>query len=564
MTENLPQMKYRLRWYQEEAVDAIYQWFRNHETGNPCAVLPTGSGKTILITKFACDCYDWGKRVLILTHVKELLEQTKKTIQLFSPHLDVGIYSAGLHSRDTEQQILCAGIQSVYNKTEEVGTFDLIIIDEVHTVPEDGNGMYLRFLKEQRERNPKLRVIGLTATPYRLDSGDICGEKRILQEVAYEASIKKMMESGFLTPLVNRHGTGTENIDFDDLSIRLGEFASSEVEAAFNADYTVEAMCSDILAKTAFRNAVLIFAAGVKHAKKIQAYLTKYGRRAEIVIGDTPSDERDALIREFKRTDWKRENERLKYLINVGVLTTGFDAPNVDCVVLARPTASTGLYVQMVGRGLRLQTGKKDCLILDYGENILRHGPIDALFKRPGPLRKGKSVKAPVKICPKCETFNPIAALNCSHCEYEFDVKTERQNKTEFAEREASIMFEANPTTETVIRTEYSRHKPKDPKKQDSLKVTYWISLTESISEWLCPEHLNRNCQYNWISFWKRASGGVGPTPRTIADALDRIDEGALFKVDKITFENQPNSKFKKVTARYYSTERDEKEEFDF
>ena len=172
-------MKLVLRPYQNEAVQAVYKYLANHDD-NPCVVMPTGTGKSLVIAQIATDAVQkWHGRVLVLAHVKELLEQNAGKIKALCDGIDVGVYSAGLNSRDTDTPILVAGIQSVYNKPDVIGKFDVCVVDECHTIPPDGDGVYRTLLTAMQKKNPLLRVIGFTATPYRMKGGLICKPENI-------------------------------------------------------------------------------------------------------------------------------------------------------------------------------------------------------------------------------------------------------------------------------------------------------------------------------------------------------------------------------------------------
>jgi DNA repair protein RadD len=333
----------------------------------------------------------WNGRVLILAHVKELLEQAAEKLEAICPEIHVGIYSAGLKRKDTLAPVIIAGIQSVYRHADELGKFDLIIIDEAHMIPPSGDGIYQKFLKDMKDINPNVRLIGLTATPYRMKSGMICNETSLLNYICYEIGVKELITQGYLCPLISK--AGRREVDTSKLHIRGGEFIASETEELMDEENLVLAACSEIISYTKNRKSCLIFAAGIKHGEHIANILRKeYNVEVECVFGETSSLFREQHIEDFK-------NGKLKYLVNVGVLTTGFDAPNIDCVVLLRPTMSAGLYYQMTGRAFRIHPNKKDALVLDFGGNIMRHGPVDSIkIKEPG---RGAG-EAPAKKCPEC------------------------------------------------------------------------------------------------------------------------------------------------------------------
>ena len=340
----------QLRDYQQQAVYAVYDYLRNKD-GNPCVVIPTGGGKTPCLSAICMDAVTkWNGRVLVLAHVKELLEQSANTLRHIVPDLPIGVYSAGLNSRDTSESVIVAGIQSVYTRAEELGHFDLVIIDEAHLIPPDGEGMYQTFLTAMREINPHIRLIGLTATPYRMKSGLLCGPDNLLNDICYEIGVKELIEQKYLCPLKTKGGRS--KVDCSNLHVRAGEFIAAEVDELMNNADLVASACREIIIQTKDRHSVLIFAASVAHAEHVKETITKFsGCECGLVTGDTPSVDREILLKRFKgeKVDSNLFGDkvpRLKYLVNVNVLTTGFDAPNVDCVVLLRPTASPGLYYQ--------------------------------------------------------------------------------------------------------------------------------------------------------------------------------------------------------------------------
>lgn len=468
-----------LRPYQQAAVDAVYGHLRGKET-NPCIVLPTGTGKSVVIAKIVRDAVmNWNGRVLILAHVKELLEQNARKIRLLCPDIPVGIFSAGLKSRDTRENVIVAGIQSVYDKACELGAFDLVVIDEAHLIAPDGDGMYRTFLNDMRVVNPNVRLIGLTATPYRLKGGLICQEGNLLNEVCYEAGLKEMILQGYLSPLTSKAGRAAAKLD--DLHIRGGEFISDEIAAAMDKEELVAAACREIADLTRDRKSVLVFTTSVEHCRHVAEKLAAYsGMECGIVTGSTPQIERAELIARFKGEpvpdDFFSFKKPLKFLANVNVLTTGFDAPNTDCVVLLRPTNSAGLLVQMAGRGTRLspETGKTDCLLLDYGENILRHGPLDMIAVRDKTPGNGD---APAKTCPECQALIHAAYRSCPECGYDFPEPS--SNLSQSASTAGVLSGQTSRTDYEVAEVFYAVHEKRhaDPDTPKTVRVDYRIGF---------------------------------------------------------------------------------------
>ncbi len=289
----------QLRPYQQAAIDAVYHFLRMKK-GNPCVVLPTAAGKTPLAATICRDAVQkWRGRVLVISHVKELLEQAADKLQMICPNVKVGVYSAGLKSRETDAPIIVAGIQSVYKKACELDRFDLIIVDECHLLPPDGEGMYQTFFRDAKVVNPNVRLIGLTATPYRLKSGMLCGPDNLLNEVCYEIGVKELIEQGFLCPLKSK--SGRHKVDCEGLHIRAGEFVAAEVDELMNTTDNVNAAVREIVTMTRDRHSVLIFAASVEHANRIKETIEKLTQQeCGLVTGDTPAMERDHILRRFK------------------------------------------------------------------------------------------------------------------------------------------------------------------------------------------------------------------------------------------------------------------------
>jgi len=527
-----------LRPYQQEAVEWIYRHLRERDD-NPCVVIPTGGGKTPVMAQVCKDAVGrWNGRVMILAHVRELLEQNREKLHMVAPEMwmKTGVYSAGLKTRDTEHPIIVAGIQSVYKRACEFDAFDLIVIDEAHMIPPDGDGMYRTFLEDARKVNPNVRLIGLTATPYRMKSGMICAPENVLNHVCYEIGVKELIVQGYLCPLVTK--ASREKIDTSKLHIRAGEFVAGEVEDLMNTDDRVESACREIFEQTRNRKSVLIFAAGVAHGKHVAEVLRdKFEAQAGTVFGDTLDFERDRVLSEFKRGE-------LQYLVNVNVLTTGFDAPNVDCVAMLRPTLSPGLYYQMVGRGFRLNPGKENCLVLDFGGNVMRHGPVDAVRIRTMDLQGGNG-EAPAKECPECNSLIAAGYSVCPDCGYEFPEKNQRKHEVT-ASTEGILSGQATTEELPVHEVRYFVHRkkgaPEDAPK--TMRVDYRVGYHQYQSEWICFEHTGwaRKTAEAW---WRRRSNAL--VPETAVEAVGLGNAGALCETKSITVRSIAGEEYPRI-----------------
>jgi len=529
------QEKIELRPYQADAVSAVYEHLRTRDD-HPCVVIPTAGGKTPVMGAICRDAVTrWGGRVLILAHVKELLEQAVEKLHIMAPDLwdKIGVYSAGLKSRDTEHPIIVAGIQSIYKRAAELDAFDLILIDEAHMLPPDGEGMYRQFLADAKIVNPRIRMIGLTATPYRMSSGMICGPDNLLNHVCFEVGVRELIAQGYLCPL--RSKAGASRPDTSGLHIRAGEFMPAEVNDLMDSDALVESACREILDETSDRRSTLIFAAGVDHAKHVQAVLGGYGYDCGFVCGETPATERAETLDRFKNGD-------IQYLVNVNVLTTGFDAPNIDCVALLRPTNSPGLYYQMVGRGFRLHPGKQNCLILDYGGNIMRHGPVDAMeIGTPG---KGDG-EAPAKECPGCMALIHAGYSICPECGHEFPPPV-REKHDPNASTKGVMSGEVTDTVYEVDDVFFAVHRKRgaDDDHPKTMRVDYSSGLNTYNTEWCCPEH-EGYARQKFEKWWRDRSWD--PPPSTAAEAVAICEAGGIAATESITVRNIAGEKFDRI-----------------
>jgi len=419
-----------------------------------------------------------------------------------------------------------------------------VIVDEAHLIPLSGEGMYRTLLSEMKVVNPHLRVIGLTATPFRLESGPICTPDGILNCICYEAGVKELVRDGYLCPLVTK--ASVHKVDFDRLHIRGGEFVVDEAEDLMDENDLVLAACDEIINYTADRETVLVFASGVRHAQHVQQVLQgRHGVDCGLVTGETPAAERTELIARFRR-DVSNEclpRRPLKYLVNVNVLTHGFDAPNIDCVAILRPTMSPGLWYQMVGRGFRLHPGKQNCLVLDFGGNALRHGPVDQL-KLPDTSGHGNG-EAPAKECPECHAVIAAGYARCPECDYAFP-PPERQKHDPWASTAGVLSDQFRDDEYKVLDICYSVHSKRGapPDAPRTMRVDYKIGEFTVISEWVCFEHTGYP-RWKAVQWWRRRS--PDPVPDTAERAVEIAKLGGVAWTEKITVRTVAGEKYGRV-----------------
>lgn len=494
--------KLQLRDYQQDAIDGLYSYWADGRGDNPLIVAPTGAGKSLIIAKLIDDALSFpGTRILMLTHVAELIEQNAQELVGLLPGVDLGFYSASIGQKRLDRQVTFAGIQSIWERAfDMVPPPDLVLIDEAHLVPKNTTTRYGKFLDDLRTCNPDVKVVGLTATPYRLDSGYLHkGEGAIFDGIAYDIPVGMLMDKGYLSPVVSKGAKA--KIDLTNVGLRGGEFIESQLATAASDPELVKATVAEIVHFGQDRKSWLVFASGVNHAEMIKAEMAVHGIDAEVVTGtDSKSDRRDRIA-DFKAM-------RLRCLINIGVLTAGFNHPATDLVAMVRATNSAGLYVQIVGRGTRLAPGKTDCLLLDFGGNVERHGFIDAVRVRDKTQGTGKG-EAPAKECPQCQAMVATGLRYCL-CGYKFP--DPELNHGAKAYGGAVLSSQVVAEWVDVDSVTYQRHQKID--KPDSIKVSYHCGI-KTVNEWLCPDHGGYAA-----SRYKARMAALGATAQTTAEAL--------------------------------------------
>ena len=388
-----------------------------HE-GNPCVVAPTGSGKAHIIAGFCADVLRQRKdaKILVLSHVKELLVQDAEKIKMAWPQAPLAIYSAGLRTKETDS-ITVAGIQSIWRKPEELGIINLVIVDEAHMIQNEDEGMYRRLLSKLEAKNPKMRVIGLTATPYRLGQGLLTeGENAIFQGLIETVTIKELVKLGFLARLTSVFTDTQMNVE--GIKKVQGDYEKQELEQRVNISEVNRNVVAETIRRAGDRTAWLVFCVSISHADAMRDEFKAQGIEAESITTNTSSSERDRIFNEFKAG-------KIRAVTNVGVATTGFDYPDIDVIVMARPTLSPGLYIQMSGRGMRVKSPghSQDCIVLDFAGNIARHGPVTKIIpprRTVASLKKTQELGEMFKRCPKCHNTIMKRTRACVHCGYIF------------------------------------------------------------------------------------------------------------------------------------------------
>lgn len=475
-----------LRDYQNAAVDALWRYFIEGGKGNPIVAMPTGTGKSLTIARAIqtmVTAYP-GTYVMVLTHVKELIQGNHDALRRLWPSAPTGIFSAGLNRKDFHAQITFAGIASVRNRPELFRRTGVVFVDECHLVSDNESASYQKFFAELRKYNPQLKVIGFSATPWRMGLGRLT-EGSVFTDTCFDLTSGEaflwLLDKGYLAPLVPKRTTA--QLDTDAIVIRGGEFQQSSVDEAFAEQGVTLKAIQETLAYAGQRHHWLVFASSLAHGEEVRGLLAAEGIPTGFVHSKLSAADRDAEIARFKSGQYRA-------LVNKDILTTGFDFPEIDCIVMLRPTQSPGLWVQMLGRGTRPAPGKKNCLVLDFAGNTERLGPINYPTL---PKRRGKGGgEPPVRVCPECATFSHISVHACPECGFVFPVLEKLlafAGKRELIAKAPPPLKQVEKATFSVHRVLASRHQKAG--KPDSVRVDYFCGKdgVRRFSTWVAIDH---------------------------------------------------------------------------
>lgn len=444
------------RPYQLEFVEAIWQEIFTSDTA--LGVLPTGGGKTVCIGTLMDRCLraKHNMRIGMVMGRVDLVAQTELALAKVIPRNVLGVYCGTLSRKELSKPVTIASIQSISNI--DLTHIDVLFIDEAHNLDQDG-GKYLRFIEKCRRVNARLKIIAVTATPFRVN-GVIYGEDKMFKRIAYRKTIQDMIELGFLCRPILRQGESA--FDTTALRTRAGEYMQEDIDKLVSNESTMRLQINDALAKMSGRKAIAWACANIEHCNTLTMELNNLGEWAGNVHSKQAREHRDKNLQAFK-------DGSLRHMVFVSILSEGFDHPPIDCVVLMRPTRSPVLYVQTVGRGLRIYPEKNDCLILDYGQVVREMGPLDD----PKVKNKKGGGEAVLKICGMCKAYVPGGCLLCPECQNPFPPREEPVEKlTHRSDDKAVILSEKQaPTTELLGPANISMHESKNGNK--CVKIVY-------------------------------------------------------------------------------------------
>lgn len=474
----------KLRDYQQRMVDRLFTWWGQNlgEDKIPLLVSPTASGKSVIIAsavdKLFKDFPQAHPRTLVIVPSKELCEQNAEKLRAVLPkHISVGFYSASLGKKQKDADVIVCTIKSIYKIAKKLGNIKCVVIDEAHLVNSDGAGSYRQFLQELAQLCT-YRCVGLTATPFRGNGVWLTqGDDPLFTDIAVSIPMQELIDAGYLSPLVRPSDVIKTKIDTEGISTTSGDYKLDDL--SIRVESYLDEIAIEVNRLAVDRRKWIAFCPTVINANHFAESLRQLGHTVEVVTGDTNKHLRAQYIADFRAG-------KIRCLVTVLALTTGFDVPDVDCLIWMRPTKSLVLYVQGVGRGMRIADEKEDCLWLDFSHTTEELGAVDAVRGRNKRARRDDDERK-LPSCPNCGANRPIGAMECVSCGFVFPVP-EKEEITEASN--AAIMssqIEKRYTTHEVTHWVFRVHKK--PGSPDSLRVDYYAGMLPVVSEWVFFDH---------------------------------------------------------------------------
>ena len=487
------------RYYQKESYEAAFRDLKHKKGSSPLIVLPTGTGKSFVIALMAKHMAQYGARTLILSHKQELVTQNQEEMLGFG--VDCGTLCAGVGHPDVNHTAVSASIQTMHsrfkNNPNVAGSFKLILVDEAHMVNNKDTGRYRELLKMMAECMPGIGVVGLTATPFRTGQGYLTsGEHSIFSHICYEYGIKQAISDGYLCPVITPPTSARFNVSGLKIGSRGDYTEDSLRKIAAQNDNTHLALDECLnLQRTENRHGVIIFGATKAHCYEVERYMQSKGEKYYAITDDTSKTVRRKLIKDFK-------DRKIKGLISRDILTTGFNARHVDLVCFLRKTASLVLWIQSLGRGMRILKdweekifGKKiNCMVADFCSNVGFHPAIDSVdlfesVKAPVKREAKKNLDEAVKTCSNCTGENRIYARRCEWCDTSFSLEDVANHVSSFMSSgfiisPDDVAMAGSAVGHNVFSVLMSKH-PGKGGKPPTLRVDYNLGISKSHKEFI-------------------------------------------------------------------------------
>jgi DNA repair protein RadD len=481
-------MKLENRWYQAQAAQA---GFRDILKGyNPVIAAPTGSGKTIMFVRVILKLFKKYPKigVLIVSDTKRIVEQDYNAINNFFIKRKIGLYCSGLKSK-TIKQITVGSIQSISKRPEKFTRFKLIIIDECDAVPYNIDSMYRKFIAYMPSF---VRFIGFSGTIFRTGTGFIYkGKGALFNKLSYDLTeykkYNRLVKEGYLCKMISKR---------PDLALSRKaktikhDFSKKDLAKENDRKAITKALVKETIKYKKHYKKWLGFAIDIKHAEHLNKELLKHNINSRTLHSKLKEEEQNKNILDFRKG-------KIKCLVSVDMITVGFDVPDIDLIIMARPTKSLRLHIQMLGRGGRPAIGKDHLLVLDFANNVKNLGPINKI-EVPDPKKKKGKGEAPTKLCLDCNCEYHISVKKCDYCGAIFPIKEKIKEKPSYA----NVLFEKKEIWADVESIDYFIYYKYDG--SPIFLVTYRLKFESfKVDEYVCLEHSGyaKHIAKNWVNW---------------------------------------------------------------
>ena len=543
----------KLRPYQEKALGDLDRWFENNPSGNPIINMCVGAGKSVIIAQICKDFIEKHPttRIIMAVASRILVQQNVERLRAVWPEAPIGICSGNL-GKDMRSQIVFGTIDTLAKYADQLGRVDILLIDECHNVNPKNEGRYRSFIEQLKYYGSKwICAIGLTGTPFRGDGAWLTsGEDALFTSIAATVSMDDLLESKHLSPLVVPNDTPEITGDLSQVKLvnqadGSKDYKVGDLGRAMSEDAVIDATVKDLIVRGADRKKWLVFCVTIEHAEKVCSSLSRHVP-CEIITGDTNAETRNALIKRYRSGE-------IRALVNVNVLTTGFDVPEIDLIALLRPTKSYVLYVQIAGRGMRIADGKTDCLWLDYTSTTREKGAVNKIRGRE--VFKKTAGEVPFKLCPECGSQNPVGAKECTSCGAELPMNDEAKEYRGADDAEIIASFKPpEKKWHKVKKVTYASHlSRKNPSSPPSFRARYHLDTgsffaDETIDDYWFVQSVGysaREVAIKWQLAWDEKYGEC-IVPRTTRQAIEQ-SLGLKIPHRIATIPDPKNPKYKKV-----------------
>jgi len=531
--------------YQVRAIEQFWAAMREDARIRPCLAMPGGSGKSMVNAEIIRQTMA-GKptaRILMVVRSMELVKHDADALRKLWPGAPMGVVCSGMRKKEWGEPIIIASTGSVAKHAERLGHIDLFLIDEAQDMSDDDDSAIRKLVAALLERNPDMRIGGYSASPYRLSQGMLTdGDNPVFNRILEPVSIEELIHRNKLMPL--RSKQTVFHMDTAGVHKSGGDFIASEMAAKFNTLENNAAVVAEVKARAESYRHWLVFCSNRQHAADVASAFREAGVPADSVDSGDPVGLRKRKIADF-------ESGKIRALCNVGILTTGYDFPALDCIVFLRDTMSPGLYLQSAVRGMRIKPHTDHCLVLDFVGVVQRHGPITRV--NPPKAKGNRAGDTPMKVCDACDELCLMFATVCPACGAPFKVAPKGSAPKEpLVLHDDDIMGWEDEFKTVEVKGWRWRIQRAIKKPVDLIAVSYYSRVLSDppIVQYLCVQHGGLTERKAWDDITKIAQEVVLPPGVLASGDLEALCAAMTEASPPRWIQYFVDGKYKRITRR--------------